>query len=275
MTIAVVVIVAGRRRHLERTLRGLEQQTHRPDDVVVVDMRPGDPVTDVVRPPARRVPFRGVEDDRVGALPLAAARNLGAASTVADRLVFLDVDCLPERTLVERYAAVLDAHPTAIACGPVRYLREGWDDPAAAGLEACSAAPAARVAPDDDSIRLGDDHEMFWSLSFGVDRLVWDRLGGFDEGYRGYGGEDTDLAFRARDLGIPLAWFAGGTAYHQWHAPTRLDPARTAEIVANARRFHRRWGRWPMTGWLTELADRGLVRFDPTADELRTVEPAR
>ncbi|MET0325504.1 MAG: glycosyltransferase [Ilumatobacteraceae bacterium] len=275
MTIAVVIIAAGRRPHLERTLRGLEQQTHRPDDVVVVDMRPDDSLADAVRPPARWVPFVGAPHDPGGALPLAAARNHGAASTVADELVFLDVDCMPAPTLVERYAAVLDHHPTALACGPVRYLRQGWDDDPAGGLDAASAAPPARAVPDDGVVRLGDDHEMFWSLSFGVTRAVWDRLGGFDEGYDGYGGEDTDLALRARALGIPLAWFAGGTAYHQWHEPTRLDPARTGEIVANARRFHERWGRWPMTGWLTELAERGLVRFDPSADELWPVEVVR
>jgi N-acetylglucosaminyl-diphospho-decaprenol L-rhamnosyltransferase len=274
MTIAVIIIAAGRRDHLRRTLHGLRRQTRRPDDVVVVDMRPEDPVAEAVRAPARTVPLTGGRPAGE-ALPLATARNLGAASTATDRLVFLDVDCLPDGRLVERYDAVLRTHRTAIACGPVRYLQQGWGADPDAPLEARGVAPSARPVPAGDDVRLGDDHELFWSLSFGVDRHTWDRLGGFDEGYRGYGGEDTDLAFRARSLGIPLAWFGGGTAHHQWHRPTRLDPRRTGEIVANARRFHDRWGHWPMTGWLTELAERGLVHFDPSVDDLRTTEAVR
>ena len=30
-----------------------------------------------------------------------------------------------------------------------------------------------------------------------------------------------------------------------------------------------------MTGWLTELAERGLVHFDPSVDDLRTTEAVR
>ena len=75
-------------------------------------------------------------------------------------------------------------------------------------------------------VLVDDDHELFWSLSFGVSAATWDVLGGFDTGYVGYGAEDTDLAYRARSLGRSLAWFGGGTAFHQWHPPSRLDPAR-------------------------------------------------
>ena len=92
--------------------------------------------------------------------------------------------------------------------------------------------------------------------------------GGFDADFVGYGGEDTDLAERARRLGVPLAWFDGGTAFHQWHRPSRLDPARTAELVGNAHRFRRRWGRWPMEGWLRELAVAGRRRLRPGRDVL-------
>jgi len=104
--------------------------------------------------------------------------------------------------------------------------------------------------------------------SFGVTGELWTRLGGFDERFVGYGAEDTDLAWRARELGVPLAWFGGGVVYHQWHVPARDDRRRIPELVANARRFHARWGRWPMDGWLTELHRRGWVRFDPRHDLL-------
>ena len=31
--------------------------------------------------------------------------------------------------------------------------------------------------------------------------------------------------------------------------------------MRNARTYRRRWGSWPMEGWLAELADLGLLRW--------------
>lgn len=277
MTVGVIVIAAGRRAHLERALAGLAVQTTPADCVVVVDMDPDRSIADVIRAPAvwHPLPAGGHR------LPLAAARNAGAAASGTDRLIFLDVDCIAAADLVERYVEVLSAHPGALACGPVRYLRSGWDDtfasdgpPDPAVLERDSEAHPSRSAPRGQHVRLGRDHELFWSLSFGCTAATWAAIGGFDEGYRGYGAEDTDFGFRARELGVPMAWFAGGTAYHQWHPPTRLDDEHLPDIVANARRFHERWGSWPMRDWLDELRTRRRVVFDPAGGRLEVVGPS-
>ena len=58
-------------------------------------------------------------------LPLAAARNAGAAAALAagaELLVFLDVDCLPGRELLDHYANAARSGPPALLCGPVAYL---------------------------------------------------------------------------------------------------------------------------------------------------------
>ena len=73
---------------------------------------------------------------------------------------------------------------------------------------------------------------------------------------------------RARAIGVRLAWLPDGVAYHQWHPPSRLDPARLGELIANARRYKDRWGSWPMHGWLEELHQRGAIMFVPAADVL-------
>lgn len=263
MTIGVVIITADRDEHLGRVLHGLAGQSRRADRVVVVDMaREG---TSRLRAP---LPVERVRHPASGlALPLGAARNVGAAHTGCDHITFLDVDCIPHPTLVDDYEAALTDHPDALACGRVRYLRPDWRVGPEHDLHVLSAAHPARPAPDRDELDTGR-HELFWSLNFAVTARTWAHLGGFDTGYCGYGAEDTDLACRARQLGIPLLWTRGATAYHQWHPPTRLDPSRAAEIVANARRFRDRWGSWPMRGWLDELAALGTLRFDPSNDVL-------
>jgi N-acetylglucosaminyl-diphospho-decaprenol L-rhamnosyltransferase len=271
VSVAVLTTVAGRPLHLYRLLAGLRRQRRHADATVVVEMRTEHDVRPLVPPPARRVVQPATT---TAVLPLAAARNRAAAATDAEHLVFLDVDCIPAPDLVARYVAVLEAHPAAIACGPVRYLERDWDadlDPGAfptlQNMRDRSAAPSNRRQPPRDVV-LGDDHELFWSLSFGIHRRTWELVGGFDTGYVGYGAEDTDFALRARQASVPIAWFAGGTAYHQWHPPARLDPARLPELIANAHRFRRRFGHWPMVGWFDELQRLGRVRFDPHHDVL-------
>lgn len=273
MSTAVVIITAGRNEHLHRTLAGLAQQTRPADEVIIVRMRPDEPAVGHDSLPVRTVDLHSGGSE---SLPLAAARNIGADASDAEHLVFLDVDCIPAGDLVERYDEVIAGHPGALACGPVRYLREGWDAASAVApttdvLARESNDHPARPGVPAGAVVAGGQYELFWSLSFGLHRSTWVGLGGFDEAFNGYGGEDTDFAFRARRAGVPLLWFGGGIAYHQWHRPTRLDPLRTCEIVANAVAFRRRWGSWPMTGWLSELHDLGRVVFDPGADTLEVV----
>jgi GT2 family glycosyltransferase len=281
VSVAVVTIAAGRDGHLRRLLAGLDHQTHRPDEVVVVDLRPTDAAVRRLvasRPAVRYVAFDGDGDGR-GPLALAAGRNLAAASTGCEQLVFLDVDCIPAPDLVAAYCAALDAHPGGLACGPVRYLRESWtaglgedEQIAAPALTARSDAPSARPRPSRTVV--GAQHDLFWSLSFGVAAATWRRVGGFDPEFVGYGAEDTDFAWRARAHGVAIVWLADGVAFHQWHPPTRHDPGRIDEMIANAERFHGRWQRWPMVGWFDELRRQGHVRFDPARNVLGRVDGA-
>jgi GT2 family glycosyltransferase len=202
-------------------------------------------------------------------LRLAAARNAGADRAVAlgaDLLVLLDADCVPGPDLLDRYAAAAAAHPSAVLCGPVTYLPPGAavDDPAA--LAAATRPHPARPAPADGEVLLAaaDGYDLFWSLSFALTARRWADGPRFDEGYEGYGGEDTDFGWALRAAGVPLAWVGGAHAYHQHH-PTSSPPwQHLDDVLRNGARFARRWGRWPMEGWLRAFAEAGAVRWDGT-----------
>ncbi|GAA1881929.1 glycosyltransferase [Pseudonocardia ailaonensis] len=238
MRTAVVTIVAGREEHLRRQQEALAR---------------GPAVIHVV-----------VGMAAAGPLPLAEARNTGAAIALADGaelLVFLDVDCIPGPALLDRYADAARRTGPTLLCGPVTYLPPG-------GFDLEPDPHPARPDPPDGTILPETRRELFWSLSFALTAHAWRRAGGFCEEYRGYGGEDTDFALTARDRGLDMAWVGGAHAFHQHHRPTRHDPARVGEIVANARLFRHRWGRWPMADWLADLAAAGAVEFDPARNHL-------
>lgn len=256
--IAVVTVVRGRADHLARQRRVLAAGPAVTHVVVGMGERPDVSGTG---PPVRPVTV-GCD----GALPLARARNTGARAALdggADLLVFLDVDCLPGPRMLDRYARAARRTGPALLAGPVTYLPPGAlpED----GLDAWVDPHPGRPAPPDGTVVPEPRRELFWSLSFAVTAPAWSASGGFCEGYLGYGAEDTDFALAC---GLPLYWVGGADAFHQHHPPARDDPARVTEIVANARLFHRRWGTWPMQGWLHDLDAAGLVRFDPSAGVL-------
>ncbi|KAA9090044.1 glycosyltransferase [Microbacterium radiodurans] len=198
-------------------------------------------------------------------LRLAAARNAGAreaAGAGAELLIFLDADCVPGADLVRRYRSAHDEHRDAVLCGPVTYL------PAGAGLgadelRAATAPHPARPVPAPGEVQRAGEEEypLFWSLSFALGAETFAAVGGFDDAYEGYGGEDTDFAFALRSAGVPLLWVGGADAYHQHHPTTSPPWQHLDDILRNGEIFARRWGRWPMDGWIEAFAAAGAIAW--------------
>lgn len=268
MSVAVVTIVHGRHDHLTMQEAALPRSSRLPDCHVVVAM--DDPaIADRAAGPVRRhvlqVPRSG------GRLPLARARNLGARAAIdsgASVLVFLDVDCLPSEGLVAAYerAAMDPVTRRDVLCGPVTYLPP--PGPGGYDLDTVSTLGrphGARPAPSPGSVeRSRDGYGLFWSLSFALSRETWHDIGGFDEAYSGYGGEDTDFARRIERAGRAIAWLGDAPAFHQHHPVSSPPIEHVEDIVRNAALFHERWGEWPMLGWLSDFERRGLVRRGPS-----------
>lgn len=197
-----------------------------------------------------------------GPANLAAARNLGARTAIergAEVLVFLDADCLASDALVPRYVSALKQHPDAVVAGPVTYLSEGE-------MRVTDPDPhPARPNPAPGELVDAENYALFWSLSFALTAGTWGRIerefGGFDSAYEGYGGEDTDFARELERHHIPLVWVGGAHAFHQWHPVSSPPWEHIEDIVANANRFHAKWGQFPMEGWLEAFeAEGGVVK---------------
>ena len=250
--VSVVVTHYEQQAELDRTLAALRRQTRLPEEVVVADDG------------SRRAPEvpHGVRlvrqaDDGFRA---AAARNLGVAATTGELLVLLDADTVPERSFVERMVALPEVLPETLVVGRRRHadLAGTWPDrpieevapplelPEPAWLR--EAYAASRNLLDAD----GCSHRFVISAVLACSRWWYDLVGGFDETFSAYGGEDWELAHRS--------WTAGGLLAHRsdavaWHdgpdaaARDRDAAALLAETSAVADRTSA-----PGTAW------RGLLR---------------
>lgn len=200
-------------------------------------------------------------------LPLAAARNLGVATARehgADAVVLLDVDCLPHPAMIGDYARALEelGTETAVVSGRVKYLPEGMTEADYTPQRAHELGRdhPARVVPEGTTLVPGDPR-MLWSLSLATTVESWARIGGFDERYVGYGGEDTDFGQRLAAAHGVMWWSGLACVYHQHH-PTVIPPVQHAAAIArNANLFRSTWGFDPMDGWLAQLREMGHLTW--------------
>ncbi len=256
---SLVVIAAGRTHHLSNLLRGCELSSHPPTEVILVRM-------DDASPPDTSLPLRPITcPAREGHLPLAAARNTGARAATHDLVLFLDVDCIPGPTYFETLIRHL-VETGGLVMGTPRYLQNSVGGDLTESTLTTHSLPHPDRPPLESDLTTTPHYHLFWSLCFGIHRRDFERIGGFDETFTGYGGEDTDFAFTARERGI-LFHLSSATVYHQPHEITDPPISHLADIVANANEFHKKWQTWPMKPWLTEFRTLGLIRWKDDTPE--------
>ena len=114
-----------------------------------------------------------------------------------------------------------------------------------------------------------DDPGEFWSTVFALHRGDWERTGGFDERYEGYGGEDTDFGRALAGAGIALDWCSDARALHRWHRVQVPPLDALPTIVSNVRKFRAKHGAWCMDYWLDQFEAGGWIARDD--DTIRVV----
>ncbi|GAA3606323.1 glycosyltransferase family 2 protein [Agrococcus terreus] len=214
--VSVVVAHFDQQAQLERTLAALARQTHPADLLEVVVADDGSP-----EPP--RVPdgVRLVRQEDRG-FRLSAVRNLGARAATGDVLCFLDADTAPEPAYVARLAAIPSALPDVVAVGRRRHAeldRAGPAEPVeAAGPRLELPEPAWLADAYRGSRDLLDADARSYRFAIGAvlacSRWLLDDVGGFDESFDAYGGEDWEWAHRAWLGGAGLAHVPGAVAWH-------------------------------------------------------------
>lgn len=211
---------------LEWALEGLCRQTVEPSEVIVVNDAGQAATEELVASFRDRLPvqyrfFGGPKRYQ----RTAAARNLGVRASTGSLLLFLDGDMVPDPDLVAAHQA---HHVEGIAFfgyrrhHPIRLVQRF---PGVLDYELLRRAsyPDPRLAHYAAWER-PEQFRHFYSCNCSVPAEAFCALGGFDERYEGWGGEDIDLGWRPMKSGVsiyPLWGIGVGT-----HLDHRLRPRR-------------------------------------------------
>jgi cellulose synthase/poly-beta-1,6-N-acetylglucosamine synthase-like glycosyltransferase len=200
---------------LHRCLRGLAAQDAVSYEVIVV--HEGNPeIVSLLDSWRGRLPLRGLASPHPGA---AIKRNLGWRAAQADLVAFTDDDCEPAPGWLTAVVGVFASDPGVdLVQGPVRAHP---DDAHVDGL-------FARV------VTVEGPTETYPAANVAMRRTAIEQVGGFDPQLAA--GEDTDLAWRIRELG-------GGAAYAE--AGVVLHAVRPVTLVTHLRSLAR-WGDLPL-----------------------------
>jgi GT2 family glycosyltransferase len=141
----------------------------------------------------------------------ASARNTGWRAAAGRLIAFTDDDCRPEPGWLEAGLHAHRATPGAIVQGRTR--PEPADEH---GLD----HPRAR------SIRVEQLGPFFETCNMFYPRALLERAGGFDETIPTAGSEDTDLALRLLEAGVPAVYEPEALVNHAVHRFTLSDAIR-------------------------------------------------
>ena len=216
---------------LALTLAGLEGQAWPRElfEVVIVDDGSEPPLRRPVPAPLDPVPLevKVVRQARRG-FGLARARNTGARAAAHPILVFLDGDVIPESGLLAAHARWHHAVSDALTLGFCAYVSAAGVDAGAVRHRAGTLGELFADRPFDPPwlerhmARTGEmtsRHENLFRAvtghNLGISRAFFEAVGGFDESFARYGGEDTEFGYRVQMHGGLLAPERGAFAWHQ------------------------------------------------------------
>lgn len=190
--ISVVIATKDRARYLERAIDSLVAQVDAPPfELIVVDNGSSDGTRAVAEAARSRLPVTYVHEPEPNR---GAARNRGISRASGETVVFVDDDVwLPVRFLASHAAAQAHDGPRAVS-GPIINV-PGYD-------------VRPRPAPANFS------RAFFCTCNVSVPRAALEAAGGFDERFRLYGWEDTELGLRLREAGVRRAFAWDAYLYH-------------------------------------------------------------
>lgn len=244
---SIVTIVKRRTQQLSTLVNSIERSEQLPKEMVIVWMAPP---SDESLLSSDHFPilhrFAASES-----FPIAKARNRGFDTCTTDRIIYLDADCICPDSLLGNLTSSLTTGKLVTA--NVNQLNQTVDDISESYLQ--------QLAPLQQSTAEKIPFIEFDTSIFGITRKDYERVGGFDLDYCGYGLGDLDFAARCSQAGLYLL-NTGRHVYKQFHAHYHPPVNHLCDIVTNAETFKQKWGTYPTSKVFSQFAELGLINSD-------------
>ncbi|MCX6468371.1 MAG: glycosyltransferase [Corynebacteriales bacterium] len=223
-SISVVIPYYEQPAQLHRVLTALDAQTIGTDRVEVIVADDGSTHPPDVRGHTVDVTVVRQADNGFRA---AAARNLGARASSGEVLCFLDADTVPEPDYLEYAVRLPSVMPDALVVGRRRHA-DFTTDPPTELTEPQWLIDA--YGWTENLLRPGwTGYRYVISAVMTCSRVLFDEVGGFDESFTRYGGEDWELANRMTMAGAVLAHEPRAVAWHDGPDWAERDTARRTD----------------------------------------------
>jgi GT2 family glycosyltransferase len=224
--VSVVISSYNQLESLKLALESFYLQSEPPKEVIVADDGSTDGTLEWLDSiPEGKYPFplHHVTRQHNG-YRLASLQNLGAKKATGDRLLFTNADVVHCPTSISSHGRLAD---NLFGTGVVSSISEEGVKKVTIGhvLNHLLLKKLVEEYPAERNNLVWRKYgpmvhpSAVWGGNLSVSREIFNRIGGFDEGYDvGWGGEDTSLAKRCWErAGITLVWVDQSVVYHLGH----------------------------------------------------------
>ncbi len=273
--LSVILCTYNRRDTLAESIATFEKQTAPLGsfELIIVDDGSSDGTATMLAERNFAIPTQVLRRENGG---LSAARNTGIAKARGELLLLVNDDTLAFPDLVERH---IEAH-AKLAGEKVSVLGTFEQPPRALDNALMRSIEQSSQVFCYAAMKPGSfyDWNRFWTCNVSVPRAALVEAGGFDEKFRRYGCEDTDVALRLDELGYRV-YFDGTARAHHRHvldlAALKKRQRTVAQAWVHLFKKHPRALEHPDWSWVREFSMRELERsIDERLPELLELERA-
>jgi GT2 family glycosyltransferase len=196
-TVSIVVPTYNRSNFIEKTFSSLVNQDYPKDqfEIIVVDDGSSDGTTEILERFKRDYPFfQYLSQSNKGP---ATARNLGIQHAQGEIILFMDDDCIADKSWVKELVRGYEDQQAGGVAGLVKYV------PPNNNISNQFAAQAKGAGPE---VNARGELDFFVTANASFRRAVLNQVGGFDETFPHAAHEDVDLSYRVRQAGWKLLY---------------------------------------------------------------------